>query len=140
LTLASGGWWRRATAIGAGGVSEAYLAKDEEFGGELALKLIHPRHARDHEVLARFKREVEIRRHAAHPAVAPIRDLYEDDERGLACLAMEYLAGVDLESRIRRHAPLSEAEIRGIREQMLGAEAAAVPARDGRPDREPSCP
>ncbi len=123
--------------LGAGGVSEVYLAKDEEFGGELALKVIHPRHARDPEVLGRFRREVEICRLVAHPSVASIRELYEEEGGGLACLAMEYLAGGDLESRIRRHGPLSEAELRKIGADVLGAlgaaHAAGIIHRDVKP-------
>lgn len=111
--------------LGSGGVSEVYLAEDEILGEAVALKVIHPRHARDPEVVRRFRREVEICRLVAHPSVVSIRELYEESSSSLLCLSMEYLPGGDLESRVRRHGPLSEPELLAIGDSILGALEAA---------------
>lgn len=123
--------------LGSGAVSEVMLARDALRREDVALKIVHPLHARDPEVVLRFKREVEICRLVAHPSIVSIRELFEDPESSLFCLSMEYLTGGDLESRVRIGGPLSEGEVRAIGKAMLdaleAAHAVGVVHRDVKP-------
>src|SRR5260370_4815286 len=70
--------------IARGGMGEVYEAEDLELGERVALKAIRQRVAPDSELLALFKREVQLARRVTHPNVCRIFDLapHEDPDNG----------------------------------------------------------
>jgi len=80
--------------IGRGGMGVVYKAEHARIGKVLALKLLTGELTRDHEQLARFKREAQMSSRLSHPNTVQVFDFGEAD--GLAYLAMEYVRGRDL--------------------------------------------
>ena len=64
--------------IGAGGMGEAYRAKDTKLGREVAIKVLAEELARDEERLARFEREARILAALNHPGIATLQGLEQD--------------------------------------------------------------
>ena len=48
------------SALGKGGMSEVWLARDQKLGREVAIKTLPEEFARDEERLARFEREAKL--------------------------------------------------------------------------------
>jgi eukaryotic-like serine/threonine-protein kinase len=81
--------------IGKGGQSIVYLARDQRSEELLALKVLPPSIARSEErMLARFRREMEMSRRVAHPAVCWTQDVGVCN--GIYYIAMEFIPGKSL--------------------------------------------
>ena len=94
--------------IGAGGMGEVYRATDTKLKRQVAIKILPPSFAADHDRLARFQREAEVLASLNHPNIAAIYGLEESE--GIAALVMELVEGDDLSQRIAKGAiPLDEA-------------------------------
>ena len=105
--------------IGAGGMGEVRLARDERVGRDVAVKRMRAA-APGGDAVARFLREARVQGRLDHPAIVPVHDL-GTDERGLPYFAMKRLAGVTLASILDRQARGdAEALARWPRRQLLG--------------------
>ena len=94
--------------IGEGGMGQVYRATDTRLKRQVAIKILPPSLAADHDRLARFQREAEVLASLNHPHIAGIYGLEESD--GVFALVMELVEGEDLSQRIGRGAiPLDEA-------------------------------
>ncbi len=91
--------------LGKGGMGRVYRVYDTKVQEDLALKLIHPEIAADKKVLERFSNELKIARKIVHKNVCRMYHLSE--EKGTHYITMEYVAGEDLKSFIRRSGQLS---------------------------------
>ncbi len=99
-----------------------YLAEQRELGRKVALKLLPDELAQDADFRARFERESRLAASIDHPNIIP---LYEAGEiEGTAFLAMRFVDGVDLASRLT-DGPLEPTEAVGILAQVAGALDAA---------------
>ncbi|MBY0507919.1 MAG: protein kinase [Bryobacteraceae bacterium] len=123
--------------LGAGGMGEVYEAEDRNLGSRLAVKIIRAEIARDPQVLARFRREVNLARQVTHPNVCRVFDLAHGtlaNGRELDFLTMEYLDGETLSSYLEGRPPLTLAQagplIRQIAEGLGAAHQAGVIHRD----------
>src|SRR6266496_641960 len=114
-----------------GGMGEVYEAEDLELGGRVALKTIRPEIATEPRIIQRFKREIALSRKVTHPNVCRIFDLFHHrmewgtGEAELSFLAMEFLRGETLASRLRAVGRMTTAEALPIVEQMAAGLAAA---------------
>ena len=91
--------------LGRGGMGAVYLARDEQLGERVALKVISSATSDDPAAMtARFRREVAAARKVTHPNVVRIHDLGEDG--ALLFLSMEFVDGETLHARVRRSGPL----------------------------------
>jgi tetratricopeptide (TPR) repeat protein len=101
------GRYRLLRELGRGGSGAVYVARDEELGRDLAIKILHPhtRAAARAEARARAWVEARVAASIRHPGVVAIYDL--DEERQL--LAMELCTGGALKERLSS-GPLSPAE------------------------------
>jgi serine/threonine-protein kinase len=121
-------------ALGAGGMGEVYLARDETLGEVVALKTIATALVTP-SALDRFRREAQAARRITHPNVVRIHDIGQDGD--LAFISMEYIEGVTLGRRIELDAPLPLAEIKRIALELCAgvqaAHAAGVVHRDLKP-------
>jgi eukaryotic-like serine/threonine-protein kinase len=82
--------------VGAGGMGTVYRALDLDAGGVVAIKMLR---ARDREGIERFEREAQILAELDHPRIVRYVD-HGEAEPGQRYLAMEWLAGEDLDRRL----------------------------------------
>jgi serine/threonine protein kinase len=113
-----------------GGMGAVYSAEDLELNERVALKTIRPDLARNEEVLARFKREIQLARKVTHRNVSRVFDLFRHnsqtgEQRSVVFLSMELLQGETLWERIRRTGPLGVAEAHQIAAQLVAGLDAA---------------
>ena len=84
--------------IGEGGMGQVYRATDTKLKRQVAIKILPPSLAADHNRLARFQREAEVLASLNHPHIAHIYGL--EDAGGVKALVMELVEGEDLAQRI----------------------------------------
>jgi eukaryotic-like serine/threonine-protein kinase len=105
--------------IGAGGMADVYLARDQLLGRQIAVKLLQHRFAEDQEFVERFRREASSAAGLSHPNIVSIFDRGEWD--GTYYIAMEYLPGRSLKAIVREQGPLDPATAIDIVIQVLRA-------------------
>ncbi len=130
------GRFRVERPLGRGGSGRVYLATQLSIGREVALKLLHPDHARDRVQVRRFYREARAATRLGSEHVVRIIDFGVDDETRTPFIAMEYLEGETLRERIARGpvAPKEAARIGAAIARALGeAAAAGIVHRDLKP-------
>lgn len=86
--------------LGAGGMGSVWLAYDQSLQNFCALKVLHEQQALDDEVRTRFRREAAVAARIRSENVVSI--LEHGDWEGQPYIAMEYLEGEDLGSRLSR--------------------------------------
>ncbi len=120
--------------IGEGGMGQVFRATDTRLKRQVAIKILPPSLAADHDRLARFQREAEVLASLNHPNIAGIFGLEENG--GVSALVMELVEGEDLSQRITRGAiPLDEALpiARQIAEALEAAHEQSIIHRDLKP-------
>ncbi|MEO5762336.1 MAG: protein kinase [Vicinamibacteria bacterium] len=118
MTLAPGtrlGPYEITTSIGAGGMGQVFRGRDTRLSRDVAIKVLPEEFARDHERVARFKREAQILASLNHPNIAGIHGLEEQD--GTVAIAMELVEGEDLSERLSS-GPISMDEVLAIAKQI----------------------
>lgn len=80
--------------LGSGGMAEVYLARDEQLGRNIALKVMHSEYARDRSFIERFRREAQAAARLNDPRVVSIYDWGSDN--GTYYIVMEYVDGQTL--------------------------------------------
>ena len=116
------GPYRIESVIGRGGMGVVYLATHAGLDRKVALKLLAPDFADDEAFRARFLRESRMAAAIDHPNIIPIYEAGEVD--GVYFLAMRYVAGTDLETRLRA-GPLEPSEAVHLLSQVASALDAA---------------
>ena len=112
------GRFRIVNFVAAGGMGEVYKAEDLLLDRVVALKFLPKELAEDRESLEQFLREAKTASALNHPSICTVYDFGEDAAR--AFIAMEYLEGETLSTRIQR-GPLSTAEALKIAIAVAGA-------------------
>ncbi len=84
--------------LGQGGMAAVYLAIQQSFEREVALKIMSPLLNSDPSFTTRFMREARIVAHMHHASIVPVFDVGE--HKPYHYLSMEYLPGGDLKQRI----------------------------------------
>jgi serine/threonine-protein kinase len=115
--------YRIVSRVGAGGMGEVYRADDTKLGQPVALKFLPLEFARDPDLLARLHSEVRVGRTVSHPNVCRLYDIGEAD--GHHFIAMEYVAGEDLATLIRRIGRLPHDKAVAVATQLAAGLAAA---------------
>jgi two-component system LytT family response regulator len=115
--------YRILSLLGQGGMGEVFLAEDTHLHRKVALKVLLPEVAKDTEKLARFVREARAASALSHPNAAHIYEIGEANGRHF--LAMEYIEGATLETKLGAVEPLPMAEIVSIAVQVADALDAA---------------
>jgi serine/threonine-protein kinase len=109
--------------LGSGGMGAVYLARDEQLGEVVALKVIAGSALLDPAAADRFRREASAARRISHSNVVRIHDIGE--EQGVLFMSMEYIAGESMSSLLERHGTLPVAQLRSIVAQVCAGLAAA---------------
>jgi serine/threonine protein kinase len=81
--------------IGRGGLGTVYLAREDETGRLVALKVLPTAWTNDPVRLKRFQREAETAMKVRHPNIVPIYSVGSD--RGVRFIAMKYIEGTSLD-------------------------------------------
>ncbi len=123
----------RLERVGAGGMGEVHLARDDATGELAAIKLLRPEHLWFEAAHARFRRELRSLAPLAHEGI--VRVLEVGEEQGVPWLALEWVGGVSLEQVLDR--------LRGLPPDTLQPSDFEEAVRDacaGRIHSEPSRP
>ena len=102
------GRFRIVDFLAAGGMGEVYKAEDLRLERIVVLKFLPENLAKDPHSLERFRREAKAASALNHPSICTVHDFAED--AGRSFIAMEYLEGETLATRIKR-GPLSLEEV-----------------------------
>jgi len=98
------------SVLGVGGFGITYLARDA-IGKRVVIKTLNDTALRDPRVeqfQEDFVNEAVRLAKCTHPHIVQVHRIFQ--ESGLWCMVMEYIAGEDLSSRVKKHGILSEAE------------------------------
>jgi serine/threonine-protein kinase len=120
---------------GRGGMGVVYRATELSLGRPVALKLLAPDRAGDHEFRERFQREWRMAASIDHPNVIPVYAAGEQD--GSLYLVMRYVGGTDLHALLRDQGPLEPEKAAELVAQLASAldaaHAAGLVHRDVKP-------
>jgi serine/threonine protein kinase len=114
------GTYRLGRRIGRGGMGEVYEATHARLPGRFAVKILLPELADNREALARFCREAEIMSELRHPHIVQVFD-FNTTVDGMPYFVMEFLEGVDLETRLNQTGRLPLPEVVRIVEAVASA-------------------
>ncbi|MFC4330571.1 protein kinase [Streptomyces andamanensis] len=128
------GGYRLLDRLGAGGMGMVYRGRSRS-GREVALKVVHAKHAQDPVFRARFRHEIEAARRVSGAFTAAVVDA--DPEADPPWMATQYVPGPSLAARIRDGGPLRVSELRplalGLVEALRDIHRAGVVHRDLKP-------
>ena len=96
--------YRLVSLIGHGGMSIVYRAEHIGLERTVALKLLSPQVSEDEDFRERFQRESKVAAALEHPNIIPIYEAGE--ENGVLYIAMRFVEGADLKSRLKQGGPL----------------------------------
>ncbi len=117
------GRYRIVGLLGRGGMGEVYRADDLRLGQPVALKFLPDSVGSDAVRLAQFHNEVRTARQVSHPNICRVYDIGEVD--GRLFLSMEFVAGEDLSTSLRRIGRFPEDKATEIARQLCAGLAAA---------------
>src|SRR5881296_3833141 len=92
------GHYRIIEKIGAGGMGEVYLARDERLQRDVAIKILPAGMLSDDTARTRFRKEALALSRLNHPNVATVHDF--DTAEGVDFLVMEYIRGDTLSRKL----------------------------------------
>jgi eukaryotic-like serine/threonine-protein kinase len=121
--------------LGAGGMGEAYRARDTRLNRDIAIKVLPEHLSQNPELRERFDREARAISQLSHPHICVLHDIGDHD--GTAYLVLEYLEGETLGARLRK-GPLSPDHVlkygAQIADALDKAHRCGVVHRDLKPD------
>jgi len=109
--------------LGGGGMGVVYLAEDALLKRQVAIKLVRGSFAEHEHAMLRFQREAEVSARLNHPNVIVVYDVGEEPGFG-PFIAMEFVAGSDLDQMIREARLDDEGRIQVLIQGMRALEAA----------------
>jgi serine/threonine-protein kinase len=105
--------------LGRGGMAIVYLAHDNKFDSNVAVKVLNKEFVHNENIRKRFIDEARKMFKMSHPNIIKVTDLIEDGDT--VAFVMEYIEGETLKNYIDRKGKLSDEEIKIIFTQMLDA-------------------
>ncbi len=128
--------YRLVHQLAAGGFGAVYIATDLELARDVAVKLVHAKHAQDPLIAARFKRETEALASLSDPHTVSAIDAGEAAD-GTPYLVMELLSGVSLYEHYKDRGVLAWQRVvhiaRGVCSSLGEAHALGIIHRDLKP-------
>jgi Protein kinase domain len=128
------GKYRLLSRLGAGGMGQVFLGVSPG-GRKVAVKLIHPVHARTAEFRARFAREIDAARRVGGFHTAPVVDA--DPQADPPWMVTAYIDGPSLQDDVDQRGPLPPEGVRalgaGLAEGLAAIHASGLVHRDLKP-------
>ena len=106
-------------SIGQGGMAKVYLAYDNKFDTNVAIKVLNKEFVHNDNIRKRFLAEAKNMFRMSHPNIIKVTDLI--DEGNIVAFVMEYIEGETLKEYLERKGKLSDEEIKAVFYQMLEA-------------------
>jgi tRNA A-37 threonylcarbamoyl transferase component Bud32 len=126
-----------ADKLGEGGFGSVWRARQTGMDREVALKVLHPRMAKDPQVVGRFKREAQASSLLRAPHTVQVYD-FDQTPEGLMYLAMEMLSGRSLHAILQIDGPVEPKRMMkimdGIAESLGEAHTQGIVHRDIKPE------
>jgi serine/threonine-protein kinase len=123
--------------IGEGGFGTVWRARQTGMDRIVALKVLHPKMAKDPQVVGRFKREAQASSHLRAPHTVQVYD-FDQTPEGLMYLAMEMLSGQSLHAVLQTEGPFAPLRmvkiLDGIAESLGEAHGHGIVHRDIKPE------
>ncbi len=113
------GRYRVIALIGEGGMGRVYLAEDSSLGRRVAIKVLTRDSQSDADRARRFLQEARLASAISHPNIAQIFEIGDAD--GTPYIAMEYVEGQTLSSRLTGSGPFKSGEVLEIAIQTFDA-------------------
>jgi serine/threonine protein kinase len=92
--------------LGAGGMSEVYLAYDPDLHRQIAIKVLPEELAKSATYVGRFRREAEVGQKIHHPNIVHCLEWGTDAKTGQRFLVMEYVKGRSAQAILEEDGPL----------------------------------
>ncbi|MFY7972718.1 MAG: protein kinase domain-containing protein [Flavobacteriales bacterium] len=105
--------------LGRGGMARVYLAHDNKFDTNVAIKVLNKEFVHNDNIRKRFLAEAKSMFKMSHPNIIKVNDLIEENDT--VAFVMEYIEGETLKEYIDRKGKLKDEEIKNIFSQMLDA-------------------
>lgn len=96
--------YKKIKDISQGPLTSVILARQESLDRNVLLKILHPQHAQDKEIVERFIREAKLYAKLKHDNIVNVIDLGK--QNGSYYIAMEYVDGYSLDTFIKKYAPI----------------------------------
>jgi serine/threonine-protein kinase len=123
--------------LGEGGFGSVYRARQTQMNRQVALKVLHPRMAKDPQVVGRFKREAQASSLLRAQHTVQVYD-FDQTPEGVMYLSMEMLQGKSLHSVMADGGALDPVRVArvldGIAESLDEAHAQGIVHRDIKPE------
>ena len=123
--------------LGRGGMATVFLARHDQLGRLVAVKVIDDRFDDDVQFRQRFEREARTAAGLTHPNIVPVHE-YGFTEEGRPFISMAFIEGGSLRERLRTRGPLPVDAALAITRQIAGAllvaHARNIVHRDLKPD------
>jgi serine/threonine protein kinase len=105
--------------LGRGGMATVYLAHDQKFDTNVAIKVLNKEFVNNENIRKRFLAEAKNMFKMSHPNIIKVTDLIDAGDN--VAFAMEYIEGETLKEYIDRKGKLKDDEVKIIFTQMLEA-------------------
>lgn len=105
-TLSTVGGRKLLRRLGAGGMSEVYLAYDANLHCPVAVKVLPEELAKNSTYVGRFRREAEVGQKIDHPNVVRCLEAGQDSQNGRRYLVMEFVKGQSAQAILEREGPI----------------------------------
>src|ERR1041385_4012875 len=116
-------------------MGEVWKAEDPRLGRTVAIKILSPKIAADHESIMRLQREARMAAQLYHPNIATIHSI--EDDNGRLFIVMEYVPGESL-TRLIHDRKLTELDVcrigKGVADALAEAHEKEIVHRDIKPD------
>lgn len=103
--------------LGEGGMGKVYLAKQQDLGRQVVVKVMHDCVANDPVFCERFQRETLLMARFQHPYAVTLYDASPNDPQG-PCIVMEYIRGITLDVLLRRNTRLNPHRVGRLLQQL----------------------
>jgi hypothetical protein len=136
LRLALGDRFAIDRLLGQGGMGAVYLARDRQLDRPVALKVLPPEFAAQHDLRERFLRETRTTAGFSHPNIVPVFSV--EERPGLLAYAMGFIEGESVAELVGRTGPMSVRDVvrllQDIGYALAYAHGRGVVHRDIKPD------